>query len=190
MGRPKLALLLGGRTVLERVLDAFRLAHIEKTLVVLAPHNEALQTPALAAGAEVSLLPEATPDMRATIEKGLTWLEQNCRPEDQDGWLLAPADHPLLEPAVIDALVQVWRDTQATLLIPTYGGKRGHPALIGWNHVRSIRALPADQGLNSYLRQHAAETVEVPVASADILCDLDTPEDYERLVQRWKSSER
>src|SRR5262249_26069528 len=36
-------------------------------------------------------------------------------------------------------------------------------------------------GLNVYLRQHAAETLELPVDSADVLCDLDTPEDYERL---------
>jgi hypothetical protein len=26
---------------------------------------------------------------------------------------------------------------------------------------------------------------EVPVSNADVLCDLDTPEDYERLRAKW-----
>jgi CTP:molybdopterin cytidylyltransferase MocA len=57
--------------------------------------------------------------------------------------------------------------------------------LIGWSHVADIRALPAGQGLNGYLRQHPAATLEVAVASPEILLDLDTPEDYERLKRRF-----
>jgi len=56
-----------------------------------------------------------------------------------------------------------------------------------WEHVPSIRAQPASQGLNIYVRQHMAETLEVPVSDPDVLGDLDTPEDYERLRQRWQS---
>jgi CTP:molybdopterin cytidylyltransferase MocA len=69
--------------------------------------------------------------------------------------------------------------------VPTHAGRRGHPALIGWKHVTGTRAHPAGQGLNSYLRQCAAKMLEVPAASADVLYDLDTPADYERLRQRW-----
>ena len=35
-------------------------------------------------------------------------------------------------------------------------------------------------GINAYLRCHSLVTLEVPVTSAGILCDLDTPADYER----------
>ena len=44
-----------------------------------------------------------------------------------------------------------------------------------------IRALPQGLGLNAYLRSQSAATLEVPVLSPGILCDLDTPADYERL---------
>ena len=46
-----------------------------------------------------------------------------------------------------------------------------------------MRALPAGEGLNAYLRGHLAETLEVS-AGAEVLADLDTPEDYARLLAR------
>jgi CTP:molybdopterin cytidylyltransferase MocA len=55
--------------------------------------------------------------------------------------------------------------------------------LIEWKHVPGIEKLPANQGLNDYLRAQIEETFEIAVTSVEILWDLDTPEDYERLRQ-------
>ncbi len=87
MGRPKLALPLGGRTILECVLAALREAGIEKTLVVVGPHVPELVPPATNAGAHVCLLTEETPDMRTTVERGLAWLEERFRPQPADDFL-------------------------------------------------------------------------------------------------------
>jgi molybdenum cofactor cytidylyltransferase len=188
MGRPKLALPLGERTVLERVLDAVRSARVASILVVLGPAVADLKDVAERAGARTLVLDRQTADMRATVERGLDWLEQNERPEPGDAFLLLPPDHPTLTPAAIEDLLtaRAASTSAATIWLPTYQGQRGHPALIGWNHVAGIRALPQDQGLNRYLREHAADTLLVPSSSPEVLCDLDTPEDYERLKSSWK----
>ena len=186
MGRPKLSLPLGDRTVLEHTVGAFRRAGVEHVLVVVGPHVPELAPLAEAAGAHVCRLPEETADMRATVEQGLRWLEEHFRPEAEDAWLLAPADHPTLSADVVRQLLQARADhPERSVFVPSWEGRRGHPALIGWKHVAGIRAHPADQGLNAYLRQCAAEVLEVPAASADVLCDLDTPADYEQVRQRW-----
>lgn len=186
MGQPKLALSLGKRTVLERVIDALKAAQVEIILVVVGPNGRNIAALAQSAGADTMVLSEETPDMRSTVQSSLEWLQQACQPADDDCWLLVPGDHPLLDPAVIHELFRTERHhPEASIFIPTFEGKRGHPVLIRWRHVAGIRTLPANQGLNTYFRQHAAETMELPVASPDILCDLDTPEDYERLLQRW-----
>ena len=184
MGRPKLALPLGDRTVLEHVITALRNAGIEHILVVVGPHVRELVPLAEAAGAHVLLLPEETPDMRATVEAGLHWLDERFHPQPDDAWLLVPADHPTLEAAVVRQLLAA-RATNAdrSIFIPAFEGKRGHPALIGWNHVARIRTLHAREGLNVYLREHVTETEEVNVTSPMVLCDLDTPEDYQRLSE-------
>ncbi len=186
MGRPKLALPLGDRSVLVHVISALQRAGIAQILVVVGPHVPELVPLAESAGAAVLLLPEETSDMRATIEQGLNWLEKQFRPQDKDNWLLVPADHPTLNPAVVAQLFRAHAlNPQRSIVVPTFHGKRGHPALLGWRHVSRIRNFPPHQGLNVYLRQHADETLEVPVDSADILTDLDTPEDYEQLRRTW-----
>jgi molybdenum cofactor cytidylyltransferase len=189
MGQVKLALPLGERTVLQRVVAAVRQAGVEPILVVLGPHVAHLAEPAREAGAAVLVLHEETPDMRATVEQGLTWLEQHVQPGLDDGWLLLPADHPTLDPEVVRRLLEAKEASpRHSLLVPTWQGRRGHPAWIGWGHVPGIRALDAGLGLNMYLRRHAEETLEVPVETASILLDLDTPEDYQRLLK--ESGER
>ena len=185
MGRAKLALPLGDRTVLHLVVEALRGGGIEHVLVVVGPHVSELVPLAERAGANVLLLPEETADMRATVEHGLSWLEDRHQPHADDSWLLVPADHPTLRPTIVRQLLAARNAYQdASILIPTHQGRRGHPTLIAWKHVPGIRALPPHLGLNAYLRQHAAETLELPVDDPDILLDLDTPADYERLLGR------
>jgi molybdenum cofactor cytidylyltransferase len=184
MGRPKLALPVAGRTVLEHVLAALREAGVEHTLVVLGPHVSELAPVAEAGGAKVLILAEATPDMRATVEQGLAWLEQNLRLHPDDDWLLVPADHPTLRAEVMRRLAEARLTCPGhSIFVPTHAGRRGHPTLLAWKHVAGIRALPRGAGLNAHIRACAGETLEVAVDDPTILWDLDTPADYERLLQ-------
>jgi molybdenum cofactor cytidylyltransferase len=178
MGRPKLSLRLGDRTVLEHVVAALRAGGVDHVVVVVGPHVADLALPATLAGADVYLLPEPTPDMRTTVERGLLWLEEQYRPRPEDLWLLAPADHPTLNPAVVRQLLETGNESRS-IVVPVHGGRRGHPTLLAWRHVAGIRALPAGVGINAYLREQPV--FEMPVADAGVLADLDTPEDWERI---------
>jgi molybdenum cofactor cytidylyltransferase len=185
MGRPKLLLPLGGRTVLEHVVGAFRAAGIERVLVITAPGAAELTACAAAAGAAVLTLAEETPDMRATLLHGLSWAEEHWNPAASDGWLLSPADHPALDAAVVRQLIAAAAsDPLHSIFLPEFAGRRGHPVLLRWGHVSAVRQLAPGEGLNAYLRRQADQTALLPAASADVLVDLDTPEDYERLQQR------
>jgi molybdenum cofactor cytidylyltransferase len=183
MGRPKLLLPLAQSTVLEQVLSAVRSADVAEILVVVAPDADVLAQLAISAGAHVLRLRKDTPDMRTTCLRGLDRIEELFHPHDDDGWLLLPADHPTVRPEVVRALLAAAREeSDKTIVVPTHEGKRGHPAWLRWLHVAAIRALPPDQGLNAFIRARAAETRELPWPSDEILRDLDTPEDYERLL--------
>ncbi|HEY7328346.1 MAG TPA: nucleotidyltransferase family protein [Gemmataceae bacterium] len=189
MGRPKLALPLGERTILEHVVAALRQAEVEHILVVLGPHVAELTALATSAGARVCPLAEPTAGMRETVEHGLRWIEQRFHPLPDDTWLLAPADHPALDASVVKRLGSAFAaEPEFSIIIPTYQGRRGHPTLFAWKHVAAIHAYPAELGLNTYIRQSVAETLEVAVESPTILWDMDTPEDYEWLRQNWPMS--
>ncbi len=182
MGRPKLLLSLGGQTIIERVVRTLTEAGVHAVTVV-GPEQVELAEAAKSAGADVVLLAEQTPDMRASVLAGLDWIERRFHPQPADPWLLIPADHPTLNGAIIQQLRAA--PAPCSIRIPTYQGQRGHPVLIDWKHVAAIRQLPAGEGINLHFRRQAAETCEVPVDSVDVLLDLDTPEDYQRLLDRF-----
>jgi molybdenum cofactor cytidylyltransferase len=189
MGRPKLSLPFRGRTVLECVLDALRLGGCDETLVVLGPQSVNLEPLARTARAHVCGLNEQTPDMRATVEVGLRWLEQHFRPRDSDAWLLAPADHPAMRTGTVAAVCRAFSArSDKSIVTPTYSGKRGHPVLLSWKHVQGVRNHPAGEGLNTYLHGQEREVMELPVETPEILADLDTPEDYARLLEICKAA--
>jgi molybdenum cofactor cytidylyltransferase len=188
MGRPKLSLPLGGRTVLEHVLGALRRAGVDHSLVIVGPHAAGLGPLAAAGGAHVLHLPGETADMRATVEHGLRWLGERFGPAPDDAWLLVPADHPALAPGGVGALEEARRSHPAhSIFVPTHAGRRGHPTLLAWRHAAAVAGLPPGAGLNAFVRAHSADVLEVPVDDPDVLCDLDTPADYERLARdpRW-----
>lgn len=183
MGRPKLLLPLGETTVLEHVLFAVHAAGVANVLVVVAPDAEELAQRATAAGAHVLRLDADTPDMRTTCLHGLARIEAELQPEAGDGWLLLPADHPTVRPEVVRAVLAAAQDQlDKTIVVPTHAGRRGHPTWLRWSHVAGLHALPPEQGLNAYIRAHTAQTLELPWPTDEILRDLDTPADYERLL--------
>jgi molybdenum cofactor cytidylyltransferase len=179
MGRPKLLLPLGSRSVIERVVGTLRDGGARHVLVVTGPHVPELVPLARSAGAEVLVLEEPTPDMRTTVERGLAWIEDRHHPAPDDRWLLAPADHPAFSANTVRELLAA--GSQESIAIPTHDGRRGHPAVLRWRHAAGIRATPPGDGINSYLRSLAAEIVEITAGDPGVLANLDTPEDYARL---------
>jgi molybdenum cofactor cytidylyltransferase len=183
MGQAKLLLPFRGRTVIAQVLEVLRHPAIARTVVVVRPDDAALRAE-VSACRGTPLIPDAPPpEMRNSVEFALRWLERECKPDAADGWLLSPADHPLLDREVLDRLIQRWQEGNAPILIPTCNGRRGHPALFRWELTREVFELPADVGLNELVRRHEKEVVELETGRPSILADLDTPEDYARLLE-------
>lgn len=184
MGRPKLLLPIGGETVVARLLRVLRRPEIVAAAVVLRSDDEPLRSEVAAHGG-TPLQPEVPPpEMRDSVEHALRWIESEFHPSASDGWLLTPADHPLIESVVLDRLLEFWANSDTPVLIPTCAGKRGHPVVFRWSLVPEVYALPSDVGLNRLVRNHASEVVELEVARESVITDLDTPEDYQRALGR------
>ena len=182
MGQPKLLLPVGPSTVIGRVITALQSSGIHSTAVVVRASDTGLRDALQTFGLD-PVVPSTDPaDMRASIEHGLRWIEQTQQPTENDAWLLLPADHPILDATLIQRVCDTWRSTRADVLIPTHQGRRGHPLIARWPTVAAVRALPADVGVNHWLRDPLTRVTEWPIDDPRILCDLDVPADYTRLL--------
>jgi CTP:molybdopterin cytidylyltransferase MocA len=64
-----------------------------------------------------------------------------------------------------------------TLAMAGYGGRRGHPVVLGRDHWAGVAALAeGDVGARPYLRAHAAELTVVGCGDVADDTDLDTPD--------------
>lgn len=189
MGRSKLALPVGSSTVLEQLVGTLRECGVLSILVVLAPGEERLPALAVRAGARAVHLPEVTADMRATVAFGLRSLREHDQAKDGDSWLLIPADHPALDANSLRQLLAARNGQPADMVyIPTFEGQRGHPAILPFSLSHEITNLPEGEGINQLLRRHTNRTLLVPVDSPAVLWDLDTEEDYAKLLAHFASS--
>lgn len=188
MGQPKLLLPLEGRPVIEWLVEALQHPAIVEVVVVVRPDDDLLAEAAEATGARVVRPSEAPPDMKASVSWGLQDVSARDVATGLDGWLLIPADHPLLDVDILDGLVTAWGDEDEDVLVPTCGGRRGHPTLFAWRLAAEVSGIPADAGLNWLVARQASRVRELELGREEVLWDMDTPDDFAALQRRLDQS--
>lgn len=185
MGQSKLLLTLNGVSIIERLLSALTHPAIASRHLVVRQIDHPLRTAAshLSATTIVAVDP---PDMRSSVALAVEAIQREFSPSDADSWLLVPADHPVLDAALIASMIAHWQQNQPSILVPRRGHRRGYPTLLRWRFAREIPSIPVGRGLNWLLREYADDVSELLVDSDLATADLDTPEDYARLLATWQ----
>ena len=157
MGVFKPTLKIGDKTLLERVVRLFREVGIED--VILVAGHAADQTIPIA---------------------------QSCKARVvMNGQFELPVDIPLVRPQTILDLLEHYHRNDSKIILPVFLGKKGHPPLVSACFRNEILSFSGDGGLRAILADHEAETTHVHVADEMVLFDLDTPADYEALLERF-----
>ena len=181
MGRPKLLLPIEGQPLIVRVVTALRHGGADR-VVVVAPPEASDEGPAVAlaarsAGAEVVAPPERPAEMRDSIEIGLATAAKPITP----GYLLiAPGDAPGITPGVVALVLNASALRPENIIVPSCGGRRGHPLVLPWKFAAEIPSLPAGQGVNALVARYRKQLFELALDDTRITEDLDSPEDYSR----------
>jgi molybdenum cofactor cytidylyltransferase len=189
MGQPKLLLPWGDGTVLAQVLSVWRASRVSQVLLVVHPADDALANLGTSHGAVVVRAKSPPIEMKDSVALGLAETARRFAPTAADAWLVAPADMPLVTPAMIDGVIAAYvggrkQATAAdTIYTAAIAGKRGHPVLFPWTLAAEVDRLAGTEGLNTIVARHPVIEVEVgsTTASSTPFADLDTPEDYQRL---------
>jgi molybdopterin converting factor subunit 1 len=118
--------------------------------------------------------------MRESVEVALQWLRRNEPPR---AFLLAPGDSVGISPELVEKILRRWATATESIVIPTVGGRHGHPVVVPWSLADKIALLPRNRGVNALVMDHPDRVLELETSDARLLLDLDTPEDFEF----WKS---
>ena len=73
-------------------------------------------------------------------------------------------------------------DSDASIFVPTWQGKRGNPVLWTVDLLPEVVTLTADRGVKALMGRHPTKVREVPVDTAGVLTDVDTREALQELT--------
>ncbi len=176
MGSPKLLLPWGRDTVIGKVVRTLQEASLEHILVITG--GAAPQVQAALAGLNVRLLHNpsfADNEMLATCQIGLAALDDRVQAA-----LIVLGDQPQIEVGVVKSIHRLYEQNKPALIVPSYQMHRGHPWLVTRRLWSAVLALRPEDTLRVFLAQQSAQITYLPVETASVLQDLDTPEDYDR----------
>jgi molybdenum cofactor cytidylyltransferase len=181
MGQPKAFLRLGGATFLERAIAALRDGGCGEVVVVAGPpEDEAARDIAEAAerlGARVAINPHIGSEQVDSLRAGLRALG-----EDAAAAIAVPVDVPGTAAETVRAVIEAFdRDPHPPIVQPFDGERHGHPVLFARAVWPELMAEPLPEGARTVIHAYAAERAEVRVAR--LAADVDTPEDYRRLLE-------
>jgi molybdenum cofactor cytidylyltransferase len=173
-----------GETFVSRIVRTFRAAGVADVVVVLGHQAMAI----------AEALAERRTDARVVVNEAfesgqfssvLAGLEAIDRP-GVSAMLLTLVDVPLVGVSTVRAVVERYWETGAPIVRPVQGELHGHPVLIDRSLFRELRSADPAGGAKPVVRAHVSAAGDVEVDDEGAFVDIDTPEDYARVLNRLR----
>lgn len=168
-----------GKTFLSAAIESLSFNDL---VIVVVGNNEASLAPVVyASGGVVVRNPEPERGQFSSLQVGL----QEVLNRGRDGAMLTLVDRPPAKAATLRTLRDGFDDVAARekwALIPEYGGRHGHPILVGREMIEAFLKAPPTATAREVQRQHQERIEYLPVDDPLVVLNVNTPEDYARLT--------
>ena len=193
MGQLKALLDWQGRPLIIHQIVALREAGADEVVVVLGHRADELQA-RVGANRDVYNLgrvrcvinEDYAQGKTTSIKTGLWALGPSANPDA--AILMLNVDQPR-SAGIIKRTLHAHRDGDANLItIPTCRGKGGHPIVVSRSLYSELIAIDEKtQGMRAVTERHRDATQRVELAAAELLWDVNTPEQYQAAVRELEA---
>lgn len=179
MGQHKLLLPLLGKPLVLHTVENALAAGCAEVLVVVGYQADAVRRLLTDYPVRVIENPAYAQGQSTSMRAGIAALA----PQIEAAMILL-ADQPLVNPAMLQRLMQAWQDTAQPIVAPYYAGQRGNPVLFARALFPELLSVTGDQGGREVLQRHAQQVESVQIADIAAAQDLDTWQEYQALLRR------
>jgi molybdenum cofactor cytidylyltransferase len=184
MGRAKATLPIDARdTFLSRIVRTLHDARVDDVVVVLGHEAQTIAASLADTGAPVrfTINREYDRGQLSSLRAGLAVVD---RP-GVEAVMVTLVDVPLVSAATVRAVIDRYRATRAAIVRPVSARdatRHGHPLVIDRSLFEALRAADVEAGAKPIVRAHASAAGDVPVEDEGAFADIDTMEEYRRLI--------
>jgi molybdenum cofactor cytidylyltransferase len=174
LGRPKQLLPFGDGTLLGHVVGVARACPFDQVVVAIGGSSQEVLSAIDFAGVDVVVNEEYGEGCSSSIAAALPIID-----ERSDVLVLMLGDQPGVVPSTVEALL-AGREN-ADLAVCRYEDGRGHPFAFARAAFDDLKDLHGDKGVWKLL-ERAGDTVREVRVPGPVPLDVDTEEDYERVL--------
>ncbi len=179
MGRQKLLLDLKGKPVLQWTLEAALGSKLDEVVCVVRESKEIQQKiPLKHEKLRWAVNDRAAEGQSTSIIAGL----EAISPESEAALFLV-GDQPLIKPELINGLIELFRKTDALIVVPTFTSQSRNPVLFHSNLFPEILQLKGDRGARGLIEKYRKNSVFLEWPEETPFFDVDRWEDYEKLTR-------
>ena len=184
MGSPKALLPISGVPFIEEIVRALKGTKIDRIIVVLGHHAEEIQKRIAHLPVTFVVNRDYAKGQLSSLIVAIRSLAAEKTTEKVDGVLVHLVDHPFISPALVDHMIDRFYETKKLIVIPRYGGRRGHPVIFSSRLFPELLSAPLEKGAKVVVHAHRDETLEIETDFAGVTIDIDTPEEYRQYLGR------
>ncbi len=119
--------------------------------------------------------------MTTSIQKGVATAS-----EQATGYMICLADQPLISTEDYNQIIDVFENSHTInnkcIIVPFFEGKKGNPVVFSAHYREAILNHKNPEGCREIIQANKEHVIKIDMPNDHILRDVDTPEDYERLI--------
>jgi molybdenum cofactor cytidylyltransferase len=175
---PKQLLTFKGQTLLQRAIATAREVPAEQVIVVLGHEAERILPTIADRGVTVVINEHWAEGLSTSLRGGLAAVTSDAR-----GVFIYPSDMPFVEPEGLRELAQRQQMSGRPAAMTEVGGVRGVPVYVTRSLFPPLMIQEGDVGGAQYLRAHPDLVEAVTFSNANLILDVDRPQDYDHLLE-------
>lgn len=179
MGEQKLFLPLGGKPVLQWVLESALASDLDEVICVARDFGPVRRQITVSDERLFWLLNYAADRGQSTSVIAGLWAAH----PDSDGVMFMVGDQPLISKELINSLIEKFDQSSNLIVAPKFNGEARNPVLFHRKLFPELLKLTGDRGGRALLEKHRKKTGLVEWQEELPFLDIDQPEDYERLKE-------
>ena len=180
MGQNKLLLTFQGKPLIAHAVDTLLASAVDEVVVVLG--HDADKVREKLGGKKVMFVenPDYREGLSTSIRAGIAAVSAHA-----SAIMIYLADQPLLAPEEINSLIRAFaeaRKLNKSIVVPFFRGRRGNPVILDSAYNEAILDVAGETGCRRVIRRNPDQVFVVEMENDHAVRDVDTMEDYERLV--------
>ena len=176
MGAQKVLLPYGGRTVVEHIVHALEKGGADEVIVVTGHQGDRVASTLQSMRVRIAFNEVYPAGMLSSVRCGVRAASARTQ-----AFLIALGDQPSIRTDVVKKLIAEFKNHKGhsgIILVPTHDGRRGHPMMFTRHFRDQVLSRFDDVGLRGLLDAYSEAIRELPMEQAEILRDMDSPEEY------------